>query len=413
MSYEIRFYLEQRKDRVNDVPIRFSFNFGGQRFMSTTGIKADVKQWSKSKQQILSGATNSEAKNEALKTIRNQLERIYLDATNEGKAVTPDYMKEAFRKKGEPLTFFDYYNEFTQTAGTLNAWSLSTYQKFKTLKIHLQNFEEVENYKLEFSKVNRDFYQKLFMYFVGIGHRNSTIKKTFKNVNWFFGWCIKSKKINISGYKDFEIKDRVQSTQGNPENIVFLRPDEFLMLFEANIPDLRLSRVRDIFVFMCATGFRFSDYDQFSKEMIMNDIIKITIQKTSDPLEIPLNIFSKSILEKYNYNLPKISNPKLNLYLKELAKLLLLNRLVTKVYIKAGETKREQSELWELITTHTGRKTFASLAVFLDFNPEMIMRFTGHKTYEMLKVYTGINEEQKRATMAQFTPENLKNKIAK
>ena len=77
MSYEIRFYLEQRKDRVNDVPIRFSFNFGGQRFMSTTGIKADVKQWSKSKQQILSGATNSEAKNEALKTIRNQLERIF------------------------------------------------------------------------------------------------------------------------------------------------------------------------------------------------------------------------------------------------------------------------------------------------------------------------------------------------
>jgi integrase len=419
MRFETKFYLDQRtnkvtgKKSVKDCPVRFSFNFDGQRFMSTTGLKADEKQWSSDKQQFKSGASNADSKNETLKAIANELEHIYLEAKNEGKTPTQEYIKNVYRKKGEPLTFFEYFNEFTQTAGKVNAWSLSTYQKFTTLKKHLEAFEKAKNVKLNFASVNRDFYQKLFTYFVEIGHRNSTIKKTIKNLNWFLGWCMKSKKIEIPGYKDFEIKDKTQSTQGNPENIIFLKPTEFLKMYEANIPDLRLSRVRDIFSFMCATGLRFSDYDSLTKDSFADGVLKLTTQKTADSLEIPLNSFALEILEKYNYSLPKISNPKLNLYVKDLSKLLEFDRLITKVYIKNGQTVRETSTLSNVITTHCARRTFISLSVFLDMNTEIIMRFSGHHSHKMMEAYTGITDHQKRTEMNRFNSENLKSKLSK
>lgn len=417
MQYKTNFYLDRRKDekgkqQTNDIRIRLSFNFGNERFGTSTGLKANLNQWNDKTQRFKNSATNNIEKNKTLDDIADRLEGIYLKILNSGSVVTPQAIKEVYQSKGNVKTFFEYYNEFTQTEGTLNAWSLSTYQKFKTLKIHLQNFEKAEALTLNFSMVNRDFYQKLFMYFAGIGHRNSTIKKTFKNVNWFFAWCMKSKKIALPGFKDFEIKDKTQSTQGKHENIVFLRPDEFLKMYEANIPDLRLSRVKDIFSFMCATGLRYSDFDGLTKDSFSNGVLKLTTQKTADPLEIPLNPFALAILEKYSYSLPKISNPKLNLYVKDLAEVLEFNRTVTKVYIKNGETVRETSTLAKVITTHCARKTFISLSVFLDMNTEILMRFSGHKSHEMLEVYTGFTDQQKRSEMDKFSPENLKKRIA-
>ncbi len=140
------------------------------------------------------------------------------------------------------------------------AWSYPTYQEFKTIREHLENFEREERRVLDFIHIDSDFYQKLFSYFVRFGHRNSTIIKNLKNVNWFLAWVIRSKKIPIPGFKDFELKDKTISAKTNPANIVFLKPEEFLHMYNAVIPDQRLTKVKDIFVFMCATGLRFSDY---------------------------------------------------------------------------------------------------------------------------------------------------------
>jgi integrase len=148
------------------------------------------------------------------------------------------------------------------------------------------------------------------------------------------------------------------------------------------------------------------------REDVTADSIKITTQKTADALEIPLNHFSKSILEKYDNILPVISNVRLNMYLKEMAKHLELNRRLTKVYIKAGTTVKEEAELWQVLTTHCARKTFISLSVFLNMNPEIIMRFSGHHSHKMMEVYTGITDKQKQAQMALFTAENIRDKIA-
>ena len=78
----------------------------------------------------------------------------------------------------------------------------------------------------------------------------------------------------------------------------------------------RLEKVRDLFVFGCTTGMRFGNYSAISKSDIDGNFIRvIDLKSKSKILAIPLNSISKSILEKYDYNLPSITNQKMNKYI--------------------------------------------------------------------------------------------------
>lgn len=420
--YNIKFSPEKRKDVKGklikkNVPIRVTLTFDKKRFQTTTGVRCNIDQWSYQTGKFKSSAANSTSKNEILKNIAEKLEGIYLAHQSKGDHITVELIRNEYRNKQE-LGFFDYFDEFVRVEGNNNGWSTGTRAKFKTLRKHLGNFSKAKSITMEFGNIDYTFYQSMFDYFVELGHINATIKKTFKNFNWFVGWVIKTKKFKVADYNCFTVKDvSSQSKTGTPLNMVFLTPDEFILMFEAIIPDLRLSKVKDMFCFMCASGLRFSDFAALKPDNITDENIIITTKKTADPITIPLNEFSRAILKKYEDNpmidlLPKISNPKFNLYIKELAQLLGFNRKITKVFIKAGETVRDEKPLYERISTHAARKTFVSLSVFLNMNTDVLMRFTGHKEYNTLKQYLGIDDSEKRREMGLFTMEGIKTKIA-
>ncbi|ERM81373.1 hypothetical protein P872_09640 [Rhodonellum psychrophilum GCM71 = DSM 17998] len=118
-------------------------------------------------------------------------------------------------------------------------------------------------------------------------------------------------KVN-DGYKDFAIKkDKLE--------VIALTQNEFDLLVNIDLAtEKRLDQVRDVFIFSCVTGYRYSDLVQLRREHIKKDEIKLTVKKTKQVLIVPLNVFAVDILEKYKemaFPLPIISNQKFNLYL--------------------------------------------------------------------------------------------------
>jgi len=97
----------------------------------------------------------------------------------------------------------------------------------------------------------------------------------------------------------------------------------------------------------------------------------------------------------------------INRLLKQLGQQLGLDRMLTKTTTHKGELIRQELPLWQLLTTHVGRRTFVSLSIALNVNSSVLMRFTGHQHADTLKVYTGISDKQKRREMDNFTPERL------
>ncbi|HCX75043.1 MAG TPA: integrase, partial [Algoriphagus sp.] len=173
--------------------------------------------------------------------------------------------------------------------------------------------------------------------------------------------------------------------------VITLSEGEYRALKEVDLKGVsRHEKARDIFIFLCATSMRYSDYDQFKREHIKGQTIQLTMKKGSKLWEIPLNPDSISILEKYKdlaEPLPKISNPKLSKYIKEICAVAKINEPVEIVRYKGAEPIRNVYPKHKLVSAHTGRKTFCTLSLERGASVETVMKWSGHESYASFKRY--------------------------
>ena len=173
-------------------------------------------------------------------------------------------------------------------------------------------------------------------------------------------------------------------------------------LYNMKVDNERLERVRDLFVFQCFTGVRFSDIENLSWDDIKNSTWNLRTQKTKDIIQIPLSGYALSILAKYGdweKPLPVISNQKMNKYVKELCKKAEINDKVKIVQYRGSERIENTYKKYEVIGSHTARRTFISLSLQKGMKPDVIMAITGHKTYKMMQKYINIADKTKRDEM--------------
>ena len=103
-----------------------------------------------------------------------------------------------------------------------------------------------------------------------------------------------------------------------------------------------------------------------------------------------------SILEKYNYQLPKaISNQKFNEALKIIAETANISETVVKNITKGGETITTVQPKFNFVTSHVARRSFATNAVKRGIEPILVMAITGHKTEQEFLKYIKLSSEEK------------------
>lgn len=236
--------------------------------------------------------------------------------------------------------------------------------------------------------------------------RNSTIGKQLSFLKWFLRWAFKKGLHQNNAYDSY--KPKLKSTQ---KKIIFLTWEELNKLREFEIPAAKqaLDRVRDVFLFQCFTGLRYSDVFNLRRSDIKGDHIEVTTVKTSDSLIIELNNHSKAILDKYkdvafedDKVLSVITNQKMNDYLKELAELAGIDEPVRQTYYRGNERIDEVTPKYALLGTHAGRRTFICNALALGIPPQVVMKWTGHSDYKAMKPYIDIADDIKANAMSKF-----------
>jgi integrase len=131
------------------------------------------------------------------------------------------------------------------------------------------------------------------------------------------------------------------------------------------------------------------------------DIITITTQKTGQTVSIPLFSIPKALLLKYNFAAPKISNQKMNDYLKELGQLVGMDSKIMVIGNKAGKRTDEIVEKWEKFTTHVARRSFAT-NFYLEGTPiSDLMQITGHTTERQFMQYIVIDGKMNAARFSE------------
>jgi integrase len=147
------------------------------------------------------------------------------------------------------------------------------------------------------------------------------------------------------------------------------------------------------FIIGCRTGLRVSDYNKCIGDNVeTTGLICIDeTDKTGDPVYIPMHWQVKEILDKYNGLPALISDQKLNVFIKDLCKLAEFDQRVkdTREGKQKPEGSGEYCKKYELVTTHTARRSCATNLYLAGFDLYFIQGILGHKKIETTIGYLG------------------------
>lgn len=415
-----QFVLEKRKNPDGslkpDAPIKLRVKYDGKIVDFSAGYRVDVSKWNLDSQRCNANTTNRQK--QSASEINNELQRLEDLLTSVFKAwevkeiiPTVEQLREsvdaANKKTGSVYIgkkpIFDYFDMFVSEQSKKNNWTAATCKKFAAVRNHLVEFDSA----LTFDRLTED---KLLAYVQflreGKSFRNSTIGKQLGFLKWFLRWA-SSKGYNTNMvYVSFAPKLKTSERK-----VIFLDWEELMAVYTFSIPPSKqyLERVRDVFCFCCFTSLRYSDAYNLKKSDIFDDYIAITTIKTADSLQIDLNKWSRAILDKYKdvhfkdgKALPVISNQKMNDYIKELGKLCGIDQPITEIYYVGNERREETYPKYELLSTHTGRRTFICNALAMGIPPQVVMKWTGHSDYQAMKPYIEVADSIRKSEMDKF-----------
>lgn len=439
----VNFYIDKRTDKKGDAPIRVSIVIKGARYLTSTGYKIPPAKWDSDKQQARKGSSNAAGMtwaviNSALARIAEHFttyenDCILNNASPDVETLKTEYARMFGRKHSTPATpekesrkrtpgFWEYYKMFIDERSATNQWTQSTHQKFNALKSHITGWRA----RVSFDDFTSTGFASFISYLRDTKQmKNSTIGKQIGFVKWFLRWA------NLKGYNtNTAYQSFTPKLKTAPKQVVFLEWDELMTVFNYEIPadgtvvtlhdsegkeytktvhasnGIKISR--DIFCFCCFTSLRFSDAANLKRANISGESLTITTIKTADTITIELNKYALAVLERYadadlgGYALPHITNQRMNMYVKDLCELCEINRPITHTYYRGSERIDETMPKYELIGTHTGRRTFICNALMLGIPAEIVMKWTGHADYKSMKPYIEIANNAKAKAMSKF-----------
>lgn len=416
-SINVNFNLRDPK-AAGETPVNAIIRYNGAKFTYSTAEKINPKDWQddKTKKNYQRAKTSFLLQvefNLRLNNIKNTIENIFRKYINDNNHETPSWNKLkplldiTFKRTEEtPKGFIEFIEKFIENSkeqlNTANGKQISnrTIQKYKTTLVHLKEFISKKRKKLDFEDIDESFYLE-YMTFLknsydlatnSIG-KDITVVKRFMNA-----------ATNAGVNNNLTFKMGVFKSISEQSDSIYLTDDELTAMYNLDLSgNERLEKVRDLFLIGAYTGLRYSDYSALNAENIIGKHIQIEVYKTGQPLTIPKRDEVVSIFKKYDYSLPKSpSNQKTNKYLKEIGKMIPeLNVTYKKKITKGGERITTIFKKYELISTHTARRSFATNLYKEGLPSITIMRITGHRTESAFLRYIKITPEDAANQLAE------------
>ncbi|MDP4285553.1 MAG: site-specific integrase [Bacteroidota bacterium] len=394
---DAKFVLKEPSSKEETLIYLF-FRFNNQRLKYSTSEKIKPKFWNSDKQRAKETKSfpSHTSLNVTLDNLSTNVKETYRDLVNSNRTPTPYKLKDALDKSlfkeeyGQKTTFLKFVNELfkepNRKANTLKQWK-QTLRKLLEYKSYTKN-------EVDFDTIDMDFYNSFIHFLTKEGYTKNTIGGFIKNVKIFMNEAVDR---NLT--KNMEYRNKKFKILEEQVDKIYLSQKELQTIYDMRLAGIyqRLDKVRDLFIVACYTGLRFSDLIQVRSENIINDgnQIKIRTEKTSELVIIPLHKLVKNIITKYQGHLPSvITNQKMNQYLKEIGELAEINETVKIAITRGGKTENDIFKKWQLITTHTARRSFATNAFLMDVPTISIMKITGHRTEKSFMKYIRISQEE-------------------
>lgn len=334
----------------------------------------------------------------------NKLENFLLDAFNKTSInqINKEWLQSQIDKYYNPvpknnalasneltknIDFYINSNKSQITTGTI--------KQYKTLKNKIIKYEKTKSIKLLVKDINEAFKNDFENYCLENNYSPNTISRNLKGIKTICNYA-RRQGIEISLQLE-NVKTKTKKAKN-----IYLTLDDISQIESINKNTLTesLKNARDWLIISCFSGQRVSDFMRFSDDMIRIEntkhLIEFTQKKTNKIMTIPLHKKVLEILKRNKGKFPRpISDQKYNDYIKEVCRIAGLTEKVNgskKIEIEQGSKVfrkvTKNYEKWELVSSHIGRRSFAT-NFYGQIPTTLLINVTGHSTEAMFLDYIG------------------------
>ena len=418
-------YYIRKHSRFNSINIDYSNGRGkGNRFRLATKFKINnPNNWINEKQVVRvckeEGIDNSKYINDNL----TKLKAHFIDKINDClkeeniiskeivSNITASFSGQSVQKsrKENQFNFGELLNEWIEKAegGKIlkdngKRFSNDTFKNYKSVVGHINDFESIYG-KIKPSSVDKKLYKKLLVYLREDSeeeYAEGNLGAVIKNFKAAIGKVNDEYGVKFQNYISREWKVIPSNSLSTALNL-----EQLNKLYQLDLSDKpkTYESIRDAYCFNAFTcGLRVRDYQKLNTSNIVeikdesssNKIkcLKYIQSKTGQEVIAPIPDIALSILEKYD-GFPVIgSEQDSNNKLKELGDWCGFNK---KLYLRNDKGDVIQSaKQYELLTNHSARRTFCTIAYLNGTDTIQIMNLSGHKTEAVLLKYIKVTKEQ-------------------
>ncbi|HWB64166.1 MAG TPA: site-specific integrase [Chitinophagales bacterium] len=407
----VGYYLQRRKiwEGKKDYPrpLMVSFCYHAKYLTTTIGLRVSENNWDYGKQRVKIGVKNGAEINQYLDKLAEKLNDIYFTALSQDIQITNAYLlaqlKRSETKEGEqPKTFWEYYDEYLVVKKRVIKHS--SYKSSMTAYNRFKEFCKREKLlAVKFEDITPPLLARYTDFLISHRNTNNTIHSKLKQIRRFMSYAKRLDLHSNLTYKEYNVSPQVKI-------ITFLERDEIKQLMEVQLDSYLETASRDLLLFGCFTGMRYSDIKNLKRTDIkehrfegMESVFHaahIRQVKTSKETVIPLLPEALSILKQYEnmrgeYALPQFPLQTVNNALKIVGqKAELTCQQKTEVFVGV-ERITDYVPKWKILSTHIGRRTFVTIAATKGIPINVVASITGQNPATTMKHYMGVVSAEK------------------
>ena len=431
---EVNFYLKAAEKTSKKSLIYLKYKYNGKVLVYTFGQTINAANWNKEKQRVKSNRETTADGKRSLNDLLDNLTRVCIKAYNtalQSGIPTPvqlrqklsDFVNQNHNEEevavGIP-TLFSLADRFINGEIKFKGRdkSESSLQNYSAVTKHLKAFQEKSKYQVNFESINLDFFYKYVSFLKDIAKlAPNTIAKDIAIVKVFMG-----EAVDLGYTSNMQFRHSKFSFNEEDTDQIYLTGREIIDLYNFDLShNKKLEQVKDLFVFGAWVGLRFSDFSNIKPENIVQIegeyFIKMITRKTGELVIIPCNPVVLDIFRKYQHNdnrLPKtISNQKFNTYIKDVCRLAgeAENNKIESLAEVGRLSTKPKLKLWECVSSHTARRSFATNYYLQGFPTIDLMKVTGHKTERAFLKYIRVSKLDTAKRLSEHIKKNWSEKM--
>lgn len=355
--------------------IRMIVTHGNKVYRVAVGITIPTKGWRKKQQKC-----SNESVNDKLRSIKTRFEELFEPM------MTDDEVKETMRMAIDPSlieakedgeSFNGYFSRWKSTGADATQNSRGTvYNVIMRYFGEETRWNDITPARIE--RFNEHLYNE--------GYALNTIGLIMRGLKGVM------KAAYNKGYHSNDAFKFIVPV-GEDTDAIYLTKAELDRLWELPLTGT-MARSRDLFFLGVYTAARFSDYSKLTMANIAGGMIRYTSVKTSTPAIIPASPRLIEVLERNGGEAPRVTYQTFVLNLKKIGKLAGLDDDIVTYRTYGRKKVMKIKKKYELIGTHTARRTGATLLYQSGVPASQVMMITGHSTESNFYKYIRTTKEE-------------------